>query len=205
MPKLLLTGFEPFLQFPVNPTEKIVQELDEDEIGGISIVGLVLPVDFEEASGILHRWMEEEQPDAIIMLGLAAGRSHITPERIAININDAGKEPDNHGRMPVDRPIRPNGPDGLFSTLPIRAIVDTLQANGYPASISNTAGTYLCNHVMYEAILHQREFMDREVPTGFIHIPFSHEASIQYGKQTPSWSQKDLIDAIKLAIGCLDI
>lgn len=212
---LLLTGFEPFLNFKINPTEEIVRELDHQIIGHYQVISRVLPVDFTESEKLLLEYMEELQPDAVVSLGLAAGRAHITPERIAINCKDAGGAPDNNGVVLQDAPINPDGPDGYFSTLPIRAMVNHLNENNFPAKISNTAGTYLCNNVMYAA-LHKlaQQVAGRaakanptdtekpniaQIPAGFIHIPASHQLATQLNN-TPSWSQTDLTEAIKLTI-----
>ncbi|KPB05762.1 pyroglutamyl-peptidase I [Bacillus sp. CHD6a] len=210
---LLLTGFEPFLNFKINPTEEIVRELDQQIVGPYQVISRVLPVDFTESEKLLLEYMEELQPDAVISLGLAAGRAHITPERIAINCKDAGGAPDNNGVVLQDAPINPEGPDGYFSTLPIRAMVNHLNEHNFPAKISNTAGTYLCNNVMYAA-LHKlaQQGADRatnhintgepntaHIPAGFIHIPASHQLATQLNN-TPSWSQTDLTAAIKLTI-----
>jgi pyroglutamyl-peptidase len=201
MKKLLLTGFVPFLDFPVNPTEEIVKSLDGTTIGDYQIISKVLPVDFQQSEKeILHHYTEI-QPDAVVSLGLAAGRTHITPERIAINCKDGA--PDNNGVICEDEPINDNGPDGYFSTLPIRAMVNHLKENAYPAKISNTAGTYLCNNVMY-AILHKiaEEQKQDQIKAGFIHIPASHDLAIQL-KNSPSWSQRDLTEAIRLVLQTL--
>ncbi|WP_053368346.1 pyroglutamyl-peptidase I [Bacillus sp. FJAT-27245] len=201
MKKLLLTGFEPFLSFPINPTEKIVSALDGQEVGGYKITGLLLPVDYNSASGRLLEKIREEGPDAVISLGLAAGRSSITPERIAINCRDGAA--DNYGVALEDAPIVEGGPDGYFSTLPIRRMVNALKESGFPAEISNTAGTYLCNNVMY-ATLHELAETGKEVPAGFVHIPASHKLAVAGKKTMPSWSDRDLLDAVKVLIEALD-
>ncbi|WP_223701084.1 pyroglutamyl-peptidase I [Sutcliffiella deserti] len=201
MKKLLLTGFVPFLDFPVNPTEEIVKSLDGETIGEYEIISKVLPVDFTESERQILEYYTEIQPDAVISLGLSAGRTHITPERIAINCKDGA--PDNNGIKCEDEPIDKEGPDGYFSTLPIRSMVNHLNENGFPAKISNTAGTYLCNNVMY-AILNKNNKQNAKTPiqAGFIHIPASHDLAIQL-KNSPSWSQKDLTEAIRLTIQAL--
>ncbi|WP_316570523.1 pyroglutamyl-peptidase I [Neobacillus sp. YIM B06451] len=200
MKKLLLTGFEPFLSFPINPTEKIVTALDGQEISGYQITGLLLPVDYNSSAGRLLEKMRAEEPDAVISLGLAAGRSSITPERLAINCRDGAA--DNNGVVLEDAPIIEGGPDGYFSTLPIRRMVNTLKESGFPAEISNTAGTYLCNNVMY-AVLHELAEAGKKVPAGFVHIPASHELAVAGKKTMPSWSDRDLLEAVKVLIGAL--
>jgi pyroglutamyl-peptidase len=136
----------------------------------------------------------------VISLGLAGGRNRITPERIAINCNDGAK--DNQGFTPEDQRIVKNGPDGYFSMLPIRNFVRVLEENGYPAEISNTAGTYLCNNVMYN-VLHKINHEQSNCISGFIHIPASHQLALKT-PGLPSWSQTDLVEAVKLMISCLD-
>ena len=197
--KLLLTGFVPFLDNPINPTEEIVKRLSGKTINGYTIETAVLPVDFKHSEEKLLEEIQAINPDVVIMLGLAAGRSKVTPERIAINVKDGAA--DNEGYAPVDVPIEHNGPDGLFSTFPIRQMVDTLKAQGYPAVISNTAGTYLCNNMMYVA-LNEAQKRRPNMRAGFIHIPASHELALQ-NEKIPSWSLRDLTEAVKICIETL--
>ncbi|MBO8157393.1 MAG: pyroglutamyl-peptidase I [Bacillaceae bacterium] len=199
MKQLLLTGFEPFLDFPINPAKEIADELNGQRIGDYEIVSRILSVDFQKTGDELIQHFEDVKPDVVISLGLAGGRYKITPERIAINCNDGVT--DNAGRKPEDEPIMEDGPDGIFSTLPIRKMVNHLQEAGYPAEISNTAGTYLCNHVMYRMLYHIQTH-DFSVRSGFIHIPASHDLAVKHGK-IPGWSHRDLVDAIKICIQAL--
>lgn len=198
MKKLLLTGFEPFLSFTVNPTMRIVEDLDGQVIGGYEIVGKVMTVDFKSSGQQLLSHIESVQPDAVISMGLAGGRYKVTPERIAINFKDGAA--DNEGHIPVDEPIREDGEPGYLSTLPIRAMVNRLLELGLPAEVSNTAGTYLCNNVMYEG-LHYAKTQKPSMPSGFIHIPASHELGIQHGR-IASWSHEDLKKSI---IACIEV
>lgn len=198
MKKLLLTGFEPFLEFPINPTTEIATSLNGEVIGDYQIIGEVLSVDFHKSGQQLTDLIQKHDPDAVVSLGLAGGRNCITPERIAINCNDGPV--DNKGHKPNGERIIVDGPDAYFSKLPLYKMIEKLENNGYPAKISNTAGTYLCNNVMYHGIHY---FSQREIdrPSGFIHIPASHALAVK--KNMPSWSQHDLTEAIKLAITCL--
>lgn len=200
MKKLLLTGFEPFLNYTVNPTMKIVDELDGLEINGYKVVSRILTVDFLLSGQQLLQLLEDEKPNVHISLGLAAGRYKVTPERIAINVKDG--DADNVGNRPIDEPIQPEGEPGYYSTLPIRKMVDKLIENGFPSEISNTAGTYLCNNVMYEA-LHYVITTNSSIISGFIHIPASHELAIEHGK-VPSWSHEDLKNSVITCISVLD-
>lgn len=200
MGKLLLTGFVPFLDFKVNPTEEIARALDGRTIGNYEVIGRVLPVEFSgTAVQALHHY-KEVKPDVVIMLGLAGGRSKLTPERIAINCCDGA--PDNSGIALQDALIEEEGPDAYFSTLPIRQFVTNLNEQGYPSQISNSAGTYLCNFVMYK-MLHHIKIEQDNVRAGFVHIPASHQLAIQQ-PTVPSWSQHDLQEAIISMIESLD-
>jgi len=195
MTKILLTGFVPFLDYKINPTMQIVEALSNKEMHGYEIVGRILSVDFQQSADQLKQYIDEVKPQMIISLGLAGGRYKITPERIAINVKDG--EPDNNGYTPVDESIYENGADAYLTNLPIRNMVNRLQKEGFPAEISNTAGTYLCNNIMYEGLAYAKQ--NEGVKAGFIHIPASFDLAIQHGK-IPGWNIQDLITCIKLCI-----
>lgn len=197
--KLLVTGFEPFLDFPVNPTAQIAEQLDGTRLNGYEITSKILTVDFSKSGNQLLDEIKDVEPDALISLGLAGGRYKITPERIAINCNDG--EPDNTGHVPNGEAIFEDGEDGLFSQLPIDKMVKRLIESGLPAGISNTAGTYLCNNVMYHGLYYFKQ-EKLSVPSGFIHIPASHELALKH-KGIPSWSHDDLMKAVEICIACL--
>ncbi|WP_241601902.1 pyroglutamyl-peptidase I [Rosenbergiella nectarea] len=169
MKTVLLTGFEPFGDESINPSWEVVSRL-----GGVTdaeecIVCIQLPCVFGESLQVLLAAIARYSPTLVIAVGQAGGRTDISLERIAINIDDA-RIPDNRGYQPIDKPVVENGPAAWFSTLPIKAIVNALQQEGIPASVSQTAGTYVCNHVMY-GLLHA--LGDKpEVKAGFIHIPY---------------------------------
>lgn len=195
MKKLLLTGFEPFLKFRSNPTEAAVRELDGLEIGEYSVTGKVYPVVFDSIDELITGDIEAEQPDAVVCLGLSGGRHTIHIERIAINCIDG--RPDNDGFNPDGEKIDGAGPDGLFSTLPVKKLEAVLKEKEVPASISNTAGTYLCNNVMYSALNHLR-VKGLDTPAGFIHVPAHHEIGTEL--DIPSWSQEDITHAVRTII-----
>lgn len=199
MKKLLLTGFEPFLKYTLNPTMKIAEELHGKIIGTYQVHSEILTVDFKSSGEQLLQHINRIQPDAVISLGLAGGRYKMTPERIAINVKDGAA--DNEGHTPVDEFIRSNGEPGYLSTLPVRAMVDALIEAGLPAAISNSAGTYLCNNVMYEG-LHYAKEKKPSMKSGFLHIPASHELAIQHGS-IPSWSHEDLKKGVSICIETL--
>ncbi|HSE09862.1 MAG TPA: pyroglutamyl-peptidase I [Nocardioidaceae bacterium] len=174
--KILVTGFEPFGGMAVNPTQQLVEALEGRSVPGVELHTGVLPVEYDECLRVVLERIDCLAPDAVIACGLAAGRSAITPERIAINVKDTGAEhaiSDNAGQRPEDERIS-DGPDGIFSTLPIRAIQRTLVGAGIPAAISNTAGTYICNNTMYGILDHLRR-RDSAALAGFIHFPASSE------------------------------
>ena len=175
MKKILLSGFEPFGNLDTNPTTAIISRAEDWDIEGINLETLILPVVYNECASRLIEKIEVFKPDIVLSLGVAVGRSAITPERIGINIQDTageGKTGDNRGDQPRDRFINDGGPDGLFSTLPIRQIVELLESEGIPAQISNTAGTYICNNTLYSILYYiNRENLDTRA--GFIHVPAS--------------------------------
>lgn len=192
MQTLLLTGFEPFLKFKENPTGSAVEYFDGKEIGGFRIVGRVYPVEFKTLGAQAAEDIRQYAPDAIINLGLAGGRHTIDIERIAVNCMDG--RPDNTGFEPDGEKIEESGPDGLFSTLPIKKIESALKSAAVPARISNSAGTYLCNMLMYKT-LNILKRQQKDVKAGFIHVPAHHEIGSELN--IPSWSQQDINDAVE--------
>lgn len=165
MTTVLVTGFEPFGGGTVNPSWEAVKRLRDTWAGPETLLVERLPVEFAASSARLSSLVSEHSPDLVIATGLAAGRTAITPERVAINVDDA-RIPDNAGAQPIDEPIALDGPAAYFTGLPVKAIVAALAAEGIPAAVSQSAGTYVCNHVMY-TLLHAG------VRGGFIHVPSS--------------------------------
>ncbi|WP_100374064.1 pyroglutamyl-peptidase I [Bacillus sp. FJAT-45037] len=200
MKRVLVTGFEPFLSHKENPTQQIVDQLQDRVIGDYQVHGVILPVTFSEAAKIVIDSIDHLKPDAIMMLGLAAGRNRITPERVAINVNDG--EVDNDGVKKQDEPIIEGGPAAYFSTLPIRKFIDALTKEQIPASISNTAGTYVCNNIMYQ-VLHALNDQNRRTPAGFIHVPASHQLALETAN-VPSLSLHEMVQAVEIMIGELE-
>ena len=145
--KILVTAFEPFGGERVNPAQEAVAKIGA-RCHGAEIVKVSVPVVFGEAIETVYTAMKAEQPDVVLCVGQAGGRSAVTPERVAINVNDAGS-PDNKGNQPVDEPVFADGAAAYFSTLPIKRIVERVRAAGVPAGVSNSAGTYVCNNLMY--------------------------------------------------------
>jgi pyroglutamyl-peptidase len=173
--KILVTGFEPFNGGTINPSEQIVYRLEAPE--GATLIKEILPVEFRRARMRLLELFQDYQPDMVVSIGQAGGRKEISIERVAINIDcvkssDGSKIlPDNTGEHPVDVPIEADGATAYFSTLPIWQMVEAIQKKGIPAAVSNTAGTYVCNHVMY-VNLHQAAVKYPYMKACFIHVPF---------------------------------
>ena len=147
MQKVLITGFEPFGGERVNPSWEVVKQLNDMELSGARIIARQLPCVFGAALEALNEAIDDVQPVMVLAIGQAGGRTDITLERVAINIDDA-RIPDNQGQQPIDEPIVEKGPAAYFSTLPVKAMVEAMREAGIPASVSQPAGTYVCNHVM---------------------------------------------------------
>ncbi|MEN5280570.1 pyroglutamyl-peptidase I [Serratia marcescens] len=196
MQKVLITGFEPFGGERLNPSWEVVKQLNDLELVGTRIVARQLPCVFGAALEALNAAIDEVQPVMVLAVGQAGGRTDITIERVAINVDDA-RIPDNQGQQPVDEPIVAGGPAAYFSTLPIKAMVSSMREAGIPASVSQTAGTYVCNHVMY-GLLH-RLSGQREVKGGFIHIPYLPEQAAAH-PGAPSMAASTVLFALELAV-----
>ena len=165
--KILLTAFEPFGGEGTNASLEAMKKVNAPP--GTRLIRLEVPTVFRLAGETVMRAVREEKPDAVVCLGQAAGRSAVTPERVAINLCDASI-PDNAGNKPAEEPVVPGGPAAYFSTLPIRAMAAAAEAVGVPASISNSAGTFVCNDLMY-SLLHALSTDFPDVRGGFIHVP----------------------------------
>lgn len=167
---LLLTGYEPFGDHEENPSAMVARELDGEEIAGHEIVAHVLPVEFDRTTSKMRNLVETHDPSAIVATGLAAGRAGISVERVGINVNDCGSTPDNADAEPRNERIRPDERAAYFATLPVVSVVKGLLKRGIPAHVSNTAGTHLCNNVLYSTRAYLEE-AGRDVPMGFVHLP----------------------------------
>lgn len=196
---VLITAFEPFGGDETNPTELILSGLP-DTLCGRCLHKKVLPVEFFRGAQIAIDEMRRLSPEVVILLGQAGGRSAVTPERVAINVMDA-YIPDNAGFMPTDEVILPDGEAAYFSTLPIKDIVAAVRERGLPSAVSNSAGTYVCNSLMYR-ILHECSLMPEPPLAGFIHVPFSEEQVRSNPKRAavPCMSLDAMIEAITVAI-----
>lgn len=172
MRNVLVTGFEPFGGETVNPSWEVVRQLEGSIIDNCRVVTRQLPCVFGESLSVLNAAIDELEPAVVIAVGQAGGRVDVTVERVAINVDDA-RIADNHGQQPIDVAIVPEGPAAWFSSLPIKAMVAAIREKGIPASVSQTAGTFVCNHVMY-GLLHKISGKTA-VKGGFIHIPYLPE------------------------------
>ena len=167
--KILVTGFDPFDGDSVNPALELIKQLPE-EIDGCEIITLEVPTVFHKSIQVIKQAIDTHHPDAVLSVGQAGGRVDMTVERIGINCDDA-RIPDNEGNSPVDEKVFEDGDDAYLLTLPVKAMLKAIQDAGVPASVSNTAGTFVCNHVAYGvAYLAKKYYPDMK--TGFMHIPF---------------------------------
>lgn len=197
--ELLITAFEPFGGEAANASLGILRALP-DALGAVRLRKRVLPVVFGAAGEAVCAAMDEIAPDAVVCLGQAGGRDAVTPERVAVNLMDA-RIPDNAGARPVDVPVDPGGPAAYFSTLPVRPMIEAMRAVGVNARISYTAGTFVCNRVMYAALRHA-ELRRLSVPCGFIHIPYL-DGMAPPGEGAPSLSGEDVLRGLTAALETL--
>ena len=197
--KVLVTGFQPFGGEMKNPSYEAVKLLP-DEILGSEIIKLEVPVVFGQAGEIVAAKAREVRPDLILCVGQAGGRTNITPERVGINVND-GTAPDNSGYIPCGEPIVKDGPDAYFTNLPIKAMVQKMLDHDIPAGISNTAGTYVCNNLMY-SVMHLVHTELQGVRAGFIHVPY---ATMQHNFKFASMPLSEITKGLELCIeACLE-
>lgn len=197
--KLLLTAFDPFGGETVNPAQEAVK-LVSDKIDGVTVVKCFVPTVFGRSIETVASAIESEKPDAVLCIGQAGGRADLTPERVAINIDDAGI-PDNAGNQPIDVPIFSDGESAYFSTLPVKAMVAAIREAGIPASLSNTAGTFVCNHLMY-GVLYTLQKHYHGTRGGFMHVPFI-PSQVKGGRNIPSMSVNDIVRGIEAAISAI--
>ena len=198
--KILVTGFDPFGGEKINPALETIKRLP-DTILGAQIIKLEIPTVVGKSLAKITEAVEKENPNVVLSIGQAGGRSEITVERVGINIDDC-RIPDNEGNQPIDEPVIKGGPAAYFVTVPIKAIVENIKAHNIPASISNTAGTFICNHVCY-GVAHlaaARTAAGKPMKSGFIHIPFLPEQVIGKPALTPSMSLETIVSGITHAL-----
>jgi pyroglutamyl-peptidase len=200
---VLLTGFEAYGTTPVNPAESVARALDGSNVGDATVVGIVVPNTFFECIDVVAAAIGEHDPELVVMLGEFGGRSSITVERVAHNFNDSTRYGivDNRGVSMQGEPTVPDGPLALSSTLPLRAMVHAMREAGIPADISDTAGTFCCNHLMY-GILHEIAANELPIRAGWVHLPSLPEvAALPVNLNTPSMSSATSTDGVRAAIG----
>ena len=195
MSKILVTGFEPFATSSLNPSAEIVKALKGDDL-----VTAILPVVFGQASAQLRELIDLHKPSAVLCLGQAEGRSEMMPERIAINLDDA-RIADNAGNQPLEQRITADGPDGHFSTLPIEKMVASMKAAGIPASISLSAGTFVCNHIFYVL---QDYLKDSSVKSGFMHVPLMDEQRKEF-PNLPTMPIRQMVTGVQISLDVLRV
>ena len=193
MTKVLLTGFEPFGKATLNPSGEIVKQ-----ISGDNIVTAILPVAYAQSAERLLALIAEHNPDVVISLGQAEGRTHVSPERIAINLDDA-RLADNEGVIRNDVPIVVGGPVAYESTLPMKEIVKAINDAGVPAAVSLSAGAFLCNHVFYVA---QDHFKGTKVRSGFVHVPLMDEQAGEF-PGLPTMPLDQMVKAVRTMLEVL--
>ncbi len=192
--KVLITAFEAFAGETTNPALEIARRLTSTD--EVELIILRLPVVFDLCLGTLSRELKTHQPDLVFALGQAGGRSMLSLERVAINVNDA-RIPDNEGQQPIDTCVIDNAPDAYFSKLPLKRMLKALHDEGIPAHISNSAGTYVCNHLMF-GLLHLLATSYPEMKGGFIHVPFLPEQAINHA--APSMSLETMTRGIQVCL-----
>jgi len=197
MAKVLLTGFDPFGGSDVNPAWEAVKSFESKAVAGVDLVIQMIPTVFHKSIQTLEATIAREKPDIVICVGQAGGRTDITVERVAINVDDA-RIPDNEGNQPIDVPIYAEGPAAYWSTLPIKAIVNNLRKAGIPASVSQTAGTFVCNHLFY-GLAHLIATKYPRVRGGFIHIPYLPQQAALL-PNAPSMGVEQVIQALEVAV-----
>lgn len=199
--KLLLTAFDPFGGDAINPALEAVK-LVADKIGRFDIVKLEVPTVFRKSIDTVAKAIEEEKPDVVLCIGQAGGRFEITPERVAINVDDA-RIKDNEGNQPIDIKIFEDGENAYFTTLPIKAMVEAIREVDLPAAVSNTAGTFVCNHLMY-GVLYTLAKKYPHIKGGFTHVPFIPAQVARRTPVAPYMALEDIKRGLEAAIAAID-
>lgn len=194
---ILVTAFDPFGGEKINPALEAVKALPST-IAGTNVITVEVPTVFGKAIEAATTAIDEHQPSAVLCVGQAGGRFDITPERVAINLDDA-RIADNDGNQPIDEPIVEGAPPAYFATLPIKAMTAAIRDAGVPASVSNTAGTFVCNHIMFGVLHHLATVGPKGARGGFVHVPFIPEQTVSKPGQ-PSLSTETITKGLTAAI-----
>ena len=198
--KILITGFEPFDNEPINPSWEAVKLLP-DTIDGHEVVKRELPCVFVKAGDVLDGFIQETEPDFVLCIGQAGGNANLQIEKVGINYMD-GRIADNEGYQPVDEIIKEDGDTAYFSNLPVKAIVNAVRKAGIPASVSYTAGTYVCNYTLYVTMY----LINKKYPNikgGFMHIPYALEQAIDKPADKPTMSLQAIAAGLEAAVKCI--
>lgn len=194
--KALVTGFDPFGGDAVNPSSLAVSRLKK-KIGKVTVVTAVLPTSYAKSAKVLRKAIDEAKPDIVLCVGQAGGRTELCLERVGINVQDA-RIPDNDRNQPIDVPVLAEGPAAYFATLPIKACVAEMRKAGLPAAVSNTAGTFVCNHILY-SLMDIIVSHPVRMRGGFLHIPYVPEQAARLGG-APSMAVDDIVRGIEIIV-----
>ena len=194
--RALVTGFDPFGGDKVNPSSLAVSRLKK-RVGTVSVATAVLPTSYARSATVLREAIDEAKPDIVLCVGQAGGRTDLCLERVGINVQDA-RIPDNDRQQPIDVPVRVDGPAAYFATLPIKAFVAEMRKAGLPAVVSNTAGTFVCNHILY-ALMDIIASHPVKMRGGFLHIPYVPEQAARLGG-APSMAVDDIVRGIEIIL-----
>jgi len=194
--KALVTGFEPFGGDRINPSFEALQRLPA-RLGALEIATRALPVVYGAALSALRAAIADAGPDIVLSVGLAGGRCELSLERVAINIDDA-RIPDNAGNQPIDRPVVAGAPAAYFATLPIKAAVAALREAGVPAAVSNSAGTFLCNHIFY-GLMREAAVSGNRFRGGFLHVPYLPSQAARL-PGAPSMALEQIVEGIEIIL-----
>lgn len=195
--RILVTGFDPFGNETINPAYEAVKLLP-GRIAGAEVVKLEIPTVFGKCEAAVEAAIEEHHPDVVLCVGQAGGRFDISVERVAINLADA-RIPDNEGNQPIDVPIRSEGQSAYFATVPVKAMVERIRGRGIPASVSYTAGSFVCNYIMY-CVAYSIEKSHPGLRSGFIHVPFMPSQAIGKPVNTPTMAIETVVSALEAAV-----
>lgn len=193
--KVLITGFDPFGNDVVNPALEAVKKLEGKKVNDVEFITQEVPTVFHKSIEVVSQAIEAHKPDVVICVGQAGGRTQITPERVAINVDDA-RIPDNQKNQPIDETIVKDGPAAYWSTLPVKRMVHHMKEAGIPAAVSNSAGTFVCNHLFY-GVMNYLEKNAPHIRGGFIHIPFIPEQTVN--NNAPSLGLDTIVKGIEIA------
>ena len=194
--KALVTGFEPFGGDGINPSSLAVDRLKK-KYGSLVVHTATLPCSFARSTGVLQEAIDRAKPDIVLCVGLAGGRTELCLERVGINVQDA-RIRDNDGKQPIDKPVVKDGPPAYFATLPIKACVAGMRQGGLAATVSNTAGTFVCNHILY-ALMDIARRHPTPLRGGFLHVPYAPEQIAKVGT-APSMAIADVTRGIEIIL-----